>query len=159
MKRDELAVLWAEIEGSLSDLDRVVREIEQVLSDIAAAEPSYRDKAAIGAFLHSFYNGIENILKRIAEEIDHAVPLGSGWHRALLRRMASEVEGFRPAVLSGEMVEKLLPYLGFRHFFRHSYTFEIDWEKLKPLAVSAREVLEGFKEELKRFFDKYSNVI
>ncbi|MGY4706884.1 ribonuclease toxin HepT-like protein [Candidatus Bipolaricaulota sp. J31] len=159
MKRDELAVLWAEIEGSLSDLDRVVREIEQVLSDIAATEPSYRDKAAIGAFLHSFYNGIENILKRIAEEVDHAVPLGSGWHRALLQRMASEVEGLRPAVLSSEMVEKLLPYLGFRHFFRHSYTFEIDWEKLKPLATSAREVLKGFKGELTRFFDKYSDVI
>ena len=60
----------------------------------------------------------------------------------------------RPAVLKAETVEKLLPYLGFRHFFRHSYTFEIDWEKVKPLAVNARAVLEVFKDDLKRFLDK-----
>ena len=155
MKRRELAVLWAEIEGSLSDLDRVVEEIEQALKDIGSSVPSYRDKAAMGAFLHSFYNGIEIILKRIAEEIDQTVPVGSEWHKALLRRIASEVKGLRPAVLSGDTVERLLPYMGFRHFFRHSYTFEIDWEKLKPLAMNARSVFEDFKRELKEFFGRY----
>jgi hypothetical protein len=152
MKQSKLALLRAEIEDSLSDLDRVVEEIEGALRDIGVSAPRYRDKAAMGAFLHSFYNGIENILKRIAEEIDQTVPIGSEWHRVLLRRMASEIKGLRLAVLSRETVEKLLPYLGFRHFFRHSYTFEIDWEKLKPLAVNAGSVLESFKRELRRFF-------
>jgi len=68
--------------------------------------------------------------------------------------MTSEVKDFRPAVLSEETAEKLLPYLGFRHFFRHSYTFEIDWEKLKPLALNARAILEIFKNDLKKFFGK-----
>lgn len=113
MKRGELALLWAEVEGSLSDLDRVV------------------------------------------EEIDQSVPTGSEWHRALLRRMATDVKGIRPAVLSSETLEKLLPYLGFRHFFRHSYTFEIDWEKLKPLVMNVRSVLESFERDLKGFFNKY----
>lgn len=152
--KSDVVLLQAEIEGSLSDLDQVVGEIEQALTDIGSSVPSYRERAAVGAFLHSFYNGIENILKRIAEEIDQTVPIGSEWHRALLRRMAIEVKDVRPAVLSGKTVEKLLPYLGFRHFFRHSYTFEIDWEKLRPLAINVRSVLEDFKEELEEFFNK-----
>ncbi|SFM80793.1 hypothetical protein [Thermodesulforhabdus norvegica] len=34
MKRSELALLWAEIEGGLSGLDRVVEEIERALKDL-----------------------------------------------------------------------------------------------------------------------------
>ena len=67
----------------------------------------------MGAFLHNFYNGIENVLKRIAEEIDQSVPSGSEWHRALLRRMAKGVEGLRPAVLKAETVGKAPAVLGF----------------------------------------------
>ena len=154
MRRNEVSLLRTEIEAILGDLERVVEEIERLLRDLGSSEPIYKDRAAMGAFLHNFYNGIENVLKRIAEEIDQSVPSGSEWHRALLRRMAKGVEGLRPAVLKAETVEKLLPYLGFRHFFRHSYTFEIDWEKVKPLAVNARAVLEVFKDDLKRFLDK-----
>jgi len=153
MRRNELSLLWAEIKATLSDLERIVEEIEELLRDLASSEPSYKDKAAMGAFLHNFYNGIENVLKRIAEEIDRAVPSGSEWHRALLQRMAEGVENLRPAVLKAETVTKLLSYLGFRHFFRHSYTFEIDWEKVKPLAVNARAVLETIKDDLKEFLD------
>jgi len=153
MRRNELSLLWAEIKATLSDLERIVEEIEELLRDLGSSEPSYKDKAAMGAFLHNFYNGIENVLKRIAEEIDRAVPSGSEWHRALLQRMAEGVENLRPAVLKAETVTKLLPYLGFRHFFRHSYTFEIDWEKVKPLARNARAVLETIKDDLKEFLD------
>jgi len=59
MKRPEFSLLKAEIETSLADLDRIVDEIEQALKDIGSSVPSYRDKAAMGAFLHNFYNGIE----------------------------------------------------------------------------------------------------
>jgi len=48
-----------------------------------------------------------------------------------------------------------MPYTRFDYnpFFRHSYTFEIDWEKVKPLAVNARAVLETIKDDLKEFLD------
>ena len=120
--------------------------------DIGSEEPSYRDKAAIGALLHSFCNGIENILKRIAVEIDESVPVGDGWHRALLKRMEKDVVGVRPAVLDHETVSALGPYLGFRHFFRHSYTFELDWMKVKPLVEEAESVLQRFRRDIESFF-------
>ena len=124
MKKPELLALQAEIETDLRDLSAIVGEIRETARDLhPEQEPSHRDKAALGAFVHSFYNGVENILKRLAQEIDRSVPTGEGWHRALLRRMAAEVPGIRPPVLRRETVEALEPYLGFRHFFRHSYTF------------------------------------
>ena len=80
------------------------------------------------------------------------MPTGEGWHRALLRRMAAEVPGVRPAVLRPETVAALEPYLGFRHFFRHSYTFEIDWGKLRPLVENSEKVYWRFKQDLEAFF-------
>jgi hypothetical protein len=151
MKRAEWLVLQAEIEADLKDLAQLVREIEETARTLPP-EPSHRDKAALGAFVHSFYNGIENILKRLAQEIDHSIPIGEGWHRALLRRMATEVPGVRPAVLQQETAEALEPYLGFRHFFRHAYTFHIEWEKLQPLIEKVGEVFERVRNDLERFF-------
>jgi len=153
MKRTELLTLQAEIESDLADLARVVEEIREMVQALPSQEePSHKDKAALGAYLHSFYNGVENVLKRVAQEIDRSVPTGEGWHRALLRRMAAEVPGVRSAVLRSDTVAALEPYLGFRHFFRHSYTFEIDWEKLKPLVERVTEVSQGFRQDLEAFF-------
>ena len=122
MRRADLLALQAEIEGDLADLARVVRAIQETAQALPSPEePSHKDEAALGAFVHSFYNGVENVLKRLAQEVDRSVPTGEGWHRALLRRMAAEVPGVRPAVLRPNTVAALEPYLGFRHFFRHSF--------------------------------------
>lgn len=156
MRRSDLTLLKVEIESDLADLERIVSEIEAARNDIGSSIPTHRDKAALGSFLHSFYNGIENVLKRLAEEIDHSVPVGEEWHRALLRRMGREVEGLRPAVLRSQTVEGLESYLGFRHFFRHSYTFDIAWEKLKPLVENVDAVLKAVRNDLRDFFHTLS---
>lgn len=157
MKPLNISLLKVEIASDLSDLGRIASEVKNLEREIGSSEPTYRDKAAFGALLHSFYNGIENILKRIAEEVDGSVPVGEGWHRALLKRMERSVDGVRPALLDSDTVRLLRPYLGFRHFFRHSYTFEIDWLKLKPLVESIEVTLEKFKSDLSKFLDFLSN--
>jgi len=156
MRQSDISLLKVEIESDFSDLERVVVEIKEAVKEIGSSIPTYRDKAALGALLHSFYNGIENALKRIAEEVDHSVPVGEGWHRSLLRRMEGEVEGYRPAILREQTVGILEPYLGFRHFFRHSYTFEIDWQKLQPLVENVAMVLREFQADLEDLFRKLS---
>ena len=57
-------------------------------------------------------------------------------------------------MLRPDTVAALEPYLGFRHFFRHSYTFEIDWGKLRPLVEQAEETFQRFKQDLEAFFAK-----
>jgi len=66
--------------------------------------------------------------------------------------MDLEVANVRPLVLRSETVEALEPYLGFRHFFRHSYTFEIDWQKLEALARNIDIVFQAFRSDIESFF-------
>lgn len=155
MKNEDLDVLWIELESDLEDIRTIVNEVENLRVDIQSSEekPSQRNKAALGSFLHSFYNGMENILRRISREVDGTLPQGEGWHRALLKRMEREVPNRRSSVLSEETTDNLKPYLGFRHFFRHSYAFEIEWGKLRPLVENTEQVFNDFKHDLEDFFE------
>jgi len=54
--------LKAEIAIELDLLQQVVNELEVLRRDVAAREPTVREKTAAAAFLAQFYTGIENIL-------------------------------------------------------------------------------------------------
>lgn len=64
-------------------LTRLIDEHKSLLDSCASGEPDAIELSALATFLHSFYSGIENSLKRIAVEIDGGVPSGDAWHRQL----------------------------------------------------------------------------
>ncbi|MGH9470949.1 MAG: hypothetical protein ACRD1N_11490 [Terriglobia bacterium] len=105
---------------------------------------------ALAALLHSFYNGIENILKRIAIEVDGAVPSGEFWHRDLLDAMMRPGVS-RPAAISEEVGGRLSEYLNFRHFFRHAYTFDVRWDRMRVLVSDCKPTFHRFESELQNF--------
>ena len=86
----------------------------------------------LGSVLHSFYNGLENIFEIIAKNIDRNVPSGNKSHQELLHQMASE-NSMRGEILNEKLYLKLREYATFRHFYRHAYSFQLNWEKMKPL--------------------------
>ena len=90
----------------------------------ASATPDAIELSALAAMLHSFYTGIENIFKRIALELDGAMPRGESWHRELLDAMTGPTQA-RGAVISLPLRGQLREYLGFRHVFRQAYSFQL----------------------------------
>ena len=94
--------------------------------------------AAIATFLHNVYNGMGNILKLILKSKGVAVLGSETWHKELLERSVSE------KVLSRALADQLYPYLAFRHFFSHSYSFRLAAEQLIPLATAIPPVSERF---------------
>ena len=116
----------------ISKIDTLVDKSALLLSKCKLTEPDFFDLNAIGSILHSFYNGLESVFKLIHKATDNS-PLASDiWHSQLFYSMFDNTEK-RKAVLSKELSEPLKDYLGFRHVFRHSYSYELDWERLNPL--------------------------
>lgn len=91
--------------------------------------PDLVEITAMASVLHSFYGGLESIFLRVAKRIDQSVPAGAHWHRDLLVQMTG-VSLNRESVLSVETSEKLDSYLVFRHFYRHSYSYFLEWDKI-----------------------------
>jgi len=100
--------------------------------------------------LHGFYNGVENIFKRIAMEYEGRIPNGAAAHRDLLDLMARTTPA-RPRVISESLCDTLDPYLDFRHMLRHAYSFQLHWEKMEMLVAECESVLSRFDAEIDAF--------
>ncbi len=143
-----------QVELELKALERLLDEYTP-LSDRPPEALNNFEIAACGAMLHSFYNGIENVLKRIVLAIDGCIPEGEASHRQLLAKVVQPAPR-RTAVLSAELCDDLKDYLNFRHVFRSAYSFHLRWEKMEPLVTGARSIRERFEAEVLAFLDALS---
>jgi hypothetical protein len=109
--------------------------------------------SAAALLLHSFYNGIENILLFITKYIGTKIPSGTKWHSELLDNAFIETDN-RPIILRNEIKEALQDYLSFRHFVRHNYGFRIRWEKLEDKIQNLGKTWQMVKEDIEAFMIK-----
>ena len=101
-----LPELKKQIETERSQLHRILETHQGLLERCRKAKPTAGELAALAAILHGFYNGVENIFKRIAVALDGGAPQGEFWHSELIERMASPSKK-RPALLSDTLNERL----------------------------------------------------
>ena len=142
--------LIEEIEFQISETDRVFEEYDLFFQDMNYEAPDLLQKTVMANILHSFYTGIEKIFERIAKEIDKNVPTGNKSHQELLNNMYVK-NNIRKAVINEEIYLLLNEYMKFRHFFRHAYSFQLNWAKMKPLAETLFDIWENLKRQLLSF--------
>lgn len=133
------------------------KAIEETLVRLAKArskfdsnDKDYLTEPAMGTYLMNFYNGIENILKRITKEYYLAMPKGANWHKELLVLSSNPPNG-KIAVFNQNIIERLYPYRNFRHRFVSGYGFQLKGEKMlelidnaKPLWIDIKKVISDF---------------
>lgn len=136
-----------QIKFKINDIDKLFSEYELVFVRIKDEVPDLFDMTILGSVLHSFYNGLENIFEIIAKNIDNNVPSGNKSHQELLHQMASENDS-RNEILNEKLYFKLREYATFRHFYRHAYSFQLDWDKMKSLIEDVHSVWKEVKQAL-----------
>lgn len=151
---DPREVLKKAIADELINLDRIVAEGKFLLQKLPQ-EPTSIEIRAAGSMIHDFYNGVERIFERIAVYLGPGLPAGASWHTWLLRSMESEVEGVRPAVIDHKLALRLLDYLRFRHLFRHTYGYELEWDKLHLLLERLEEILTLLRQRIEQFIQAW----
>jgi uncharacterized protein YutE (UPF0331/DUF86 family) len=131
-----------------------IENIEEVLGGMPSAEALGRlsglELAGVAALLHSFYNGVENVLKQVLRSRGEALPSGPSWHRDLVDLAR------RTGILSEAGHRGIRPYVAFRHFFSHGYACDLDPERLAPLVHDLRTVYETVKADIYRSLDQPS---
>lgn len=142
--------LHAQVLEELDKLRDLCAPLPSHLARFRTAPPDAWDRNALGGLLHSFYCGVENVLRAVAEQLDGAVPKTPSWHSDLLESMASP-SSTRGGVLSRSLADELNDYLGFRHVYRSHYGFELEWERMEPLAGNLQRTLNDFDQEIRAF--------
>ena len=83
-----------------------------------------------------FYSGIENLFRRVAQEIGEGLPLGDSWHSQLLRNMALEIPQVQPKMIKKETRDRPEEFLRFQHVVRHAYGHELKRRRMRDLLDS-----------------------
>lgn len=141
----------ARIEFETQQIDRLLETYGDLLERAQQETPDLVEVTAIASVLHSFFTGVESIFTYIADHIDDSVPKGPQSHSTLLDQMTRPLGG-RDAILTADLRRELYEYLAFRHFYRHGYSFFLDWEKMVELVAP----LTGVWQRLKRQLDALS---
>lgn len=140
----------SQIVFEIEQIDILLDSYSELLRRARQNSPDLVEVTALASIIHSFYNGLENIFLNIAKKIDGGVPDTQRWHRDLLTQMSNPTQNREP-IISAKVADRLADYLGFRHFYRHSYSFFLDWEELEKLVMPLEEVWTEVKTELEIF--------
>ena len=135
--------LSLKIQAEFENIDEIITTIP---FDKDILQITTLELAGIAAMIHSFYNGIEDILKLILRTREVELPSGEYWHKRLLEK------SIEFNIISERNKNQLSPYLAFRHFFIHAYAFDLYSEKMEPLLFSLKNVYKDFKDSINRFY-------
>ena len=98
----------------------------------------------------NFYNGVENIIKRISKVYYNTIPKGDSWHKELLILSYAPPDGKLP-VFNRSIVEKLHQYKNFRHRFISGYGFQLKGEKMLHLVDNVDDLWNDIQIALEEF--------
>jgi hypothetical protein len=140
------------IKLEIARINKLFDSGDSLLSLCKLKEPDFVEASAAALLLQSFYNGIENILLMIFKNNGEKIPNDLHWHKKLLEQSFESNEK-RSSILKHENKELLIEYLSFRHFIRHSYGYQIDWKRLKPLISGVKILWELIEKDINDFVD------
>jgi len=131
-----------------AELENVERTIAELPDNDSLSNLSTLELAGVATLIHNFYNGIENILKQIVISLGQKIPCGQFWHQDLVKIATSS------GIISESTAKELRRYLAFRHFFSHSYSFDLDNERIVPLVKDIPRILTYFTDDINKMLKK-----
>jgi uncharacterized protein YutE (UPF0331/DUF86 family) len=145
MKKEKISLLLGYMESQEEEIDKILSEIREI-------NPETKEKTVYLAYnLHNLYNAFEDLFREIAKIFENEIENLDYYHKELLKRMTIEISGIRPKILSKESYAILDELRGFRHIFRHAYTYEIIPEKIEFLKDKLLRNWDLIKRDLYNF--------
>jgi hypothetical protein len=151
LDRDAASLLAADLRAQWRVIEEVYRRVEERRRAVTDAPASVE---ALAYQLHNLYGACEQLFELIARAFENQID-ARRYHADLLRRMKTEIEGVRPALLSDALERDLNELRAFRHFFRHAYGIELKADQVGAMA----EVAGGIREPLKAALHRFASAI
>lgn len=147
MKLDDLK---EEISIELELMDGTIKELLSLKEEISGRKPTVREKTAAAAFLAQWYNGVENILKRIYRYYNITIPVGDNWHTELVKGVSEPPREDLPLLIDYELFTDLAPFRKFRHVVYHGYGFQLEWDRMLPGIERVSTIFLRFKKRVEK---------
>lgn len=149
MEKRNFSLIAAEINKQVEQIEGVLKTLLERDAAIAKGQPAVVEGAAF--HVHNYYNAVEDLLKIVAAAFENNITDASRWHSELIDRMAMDIEGVRPRLISAETAALLHRLRSFRHFFRHAYRVTLDESEIRLNIERVKEIHPDLLADVRRF--------
>jgi len=144
--------LKSKVMYEISQLDKLIDDAKPLFDLCKLRKPDFIEISAAALVLHSFYNGIENILILIIKHYEGNLPNSNKWHMELLDKAFVPNKNMKQ-IINNDLKETTEEYLKFRHFVRHTYGFKLKFEQMEDLLNGIDVFWQNIKESIIDFLE------
>lgn len=152
MDKDTLILLKTDLNAQRRLINNIAQKIQQRSEGLTSDDLIRLESIAYQ--IHNLYTAIEDLLKIVATYFENNISNSAQWHANLLQRLTQDIPEIRPAFLAEETFLLLNSLRGFRHFFRHAYGANIEYEQLNINLNKAILVLVYLEQDCENFLKK-----
>ena len=138
------------IEHEILRIDKSIVSVKPLLDLCKIKDPDIIEITAVAQVLHSFYNGVESIIILLFKCVNEKLPNGLIWHKTLFE-MSFGNNSRNVKIINDDIKNDLEKYLLFRHYIRHSYGSELDWNEMRPLVKEIENTWKVIKNNFEEF--------
>jgi len=160
MDQRNVALFLADFDHQVAQIRDIYSILENKSATLSSGKSSSETIESIGYWLHNLYSACEDLFKLVAGFWENSIDSDRTFHKDLIKRMVLVIEGIRPSLLSEESFRYLNELRGFRHVFRHAYSYGLDDERVIYLLKRMKLNVPGFRpkvidEELYALLDDF----
>ena len=128
-----ITIFLSEFDFQVDQIAEIYRKLKKKIPYLENQKPSKEMIESAGYWLHNLYSGYEDLFKLVSGFWENNISSNGDYHINLLKRMVLNIDGIRPALLSEKCYRYLNELRGFRHVFRHAYSYGLDDEQILVL--------------------------
>ena len=154
----DITVFLSEFEFQVDLIKTIYQRLSDKLVVFERETPSREMIDSSGYWMHNLYCAFEDLFKQVSVFWENNLSVDGDYHVNLLKRMMINIKGIRPPLLSLECYEYLNELRGFRHVFRHAYSYGLDDERVAFLIRKTISKKEMVLADLSKFREKIEEV-
>ena len=143
-------IVKIKIEYEISRIDKSIASVKPLLDLCKVKEPDIIEITAAAQVLHSFYNGVESVIVLFLKYVNEKLPNDLKWHKTLFE-MSFGNNSKNIKIINDDIKNELEKYLLFRHFIRHAYSSELDWNEMRSLIKEIENIWKIIKISFEEF--------
>ena len=134
------------VNDELEDINRELELIKILLKKHRRKPLDDIEIRAAALSLSTIYNGIETVMTFALKDRGKILPAGGRYHSQILELAE------RQGIIDKEIRAVLKNFMGFRHFIRHAYSFEIDASEILEILESCPGLVRSFECQIRKIY-------
>ena len=149
----QIVIFLAEFDFQVKQINSIYGSLKKKAVTIEKQNVTAEAVESAGYWIHNLYCAFEDLFKLVAGFWENNLSVNGEYHIHLLKMMLVEIEGVRPSLLSIASYKFLNELRGFRHVFRHAYSYGLDEERVSALLSKILDQKENVISDLRTFRD------